>query len=180
MEVIMDDLKLPELKSELLDCVTSLSQEGHGVHYLDFECVFRESAKEDITVDGWRKITSFTSDQLGFWEAEWLFSSAYSPNMKAKSEMHGWKIICEACLVELKNKISAAADMINEQHNLAVLKYSMKRAVRYNESKPSRKFKANVRSSILVKLDEIGLRRIASRLYVRALYPKGTVGRASN
>lgn len=174
----MDDLKLPESKSELLDCVTSLSKEGHSVYYQDFERVFRESAKEDITVDGWRKITSFTSDQLGFWEAEWLFSSAYSPNTKAKSEMHGWKIICEACLGELKNKISAAADMVEEQHNLAVLKYSMKRAVDYNESKPSRKFKANVRSSILIKLDEIGLRRIASRLYVRALYPKGTVGRA--
>ncbi len=176
----MDDLKLPELKSELFDRLTCLSKEGHGVHYQDFERVFRESAKEDIMVDGWRKITSFISDQLGFWEAEWLFSPAYSPNTNAKSEMRGWMIICEACLGELKNKITEAADIVEGQHNLAVLKYSMKRAVDYDKSKPSRKFKANVRSSILIKLDEIGLRRVASRLYVRALYPKGTVGRASN
>ncbi len=176
----MDDLKLPESKSEFLDRVTSLSKEGHGVHYQDFERVFRESAKEDIPVDGWRKITSFTSDQRGFWEAEWLFSQAYSPNMMAKSEMNGWKIICEACLDELKNKISEAAYMIEEQRNLAVLKYSLKRAVAYNESKLSRKIRANVRSSLLIKLDEIGLRRVAARLYARTLYPKGTVGRASN
>jgi hypothetical protein len=180
MEITMDDLKLPELKSELLDRVSSLSKKGHGVHYEDFERVFSESAKEDVPVDGWRKITSFASDQLGFWEAEWLFSWEYSPNTKAKSEMHGWKIICEACLSELKNKISEAPDMIEEQHELAVLKYSIKRAVDYSESKPSRKFKANVRSAILIKLDKIGFSGVASRLYARALYPKGTVGRASN
>jgi hypothetical protein len=174
----MDKPKLPDGKSELLERITSPSKEVHGATYQDFERVFKESAKEDISVDDWRKITRFTSDQLGFWETEWLFSQAYSPNMQAKSEMDGWKMICEACLAELKNKIAAAADMIEEQHDLAVLKYSIKRAVDYNESKPSRKFKANVRSSILVKLDEIGLRRFASRLYARALYPKGTVGRA--
>jgi hypothetical protein len=169
----MDDLKLPELKNALLDLATSLSKERHGVPYRDFERVFRESTKEDITVDGWRKITGFTSDQLGFWESAWLFSRAHSPNLQAKSEMQGWKTVCE-----LKNKISEAADMIEEQHDLAVLKYSIKRAADYNESKPSRRFTAHVRSSLLIKLDEIGLRRVASRLYARALYPKGTVGRA--
>jgi hypothetical protein len=177
MEGIMDDLKLPERRSELLDHITFFSKEGQGVHYQDFERVFRESAREDITVDGWRKITGFTSDQLGFWEAKWLFSWAYSPDTGAKSEMDGWKIICEACLGELKNKLSEAADMIEEQYDLAVLKYSLKRAVDYNDAKPTRKFKATVRSSLLIKLDKVGFRDVASRLYRRALYPKGTVGR---
>lgn len=168
-----------QILSDLTERLSLLSKNSRGVSCQDFKCVLTEMPTSDIPIDAWYKITNFTSEQLGFWEAEWFFSWAHSPNTNAQSEMQEWKVVCRACLDALKDKIPTAVDQLEKQHDLIVLRYSIKRAADYNESTPFRKFKATALSTTSFKLNNIGFHRFASYLYALALYPKGTVGRAN-
>ena len=166
----MNKQNLPEEKNDLLERLASLSTERQGVSNQDFQPIL-DNLPVNVSLHDWHVIANFASEQLNFWEAEWLFSWEHSPNTKARAETEGWKRIC-------KTKLPTSIDLIDEQHDLILLNHSLKRAVDYNESSPFRKFKAKVLSEASFKFDKIGFRGFASYLYAIALYPKGTVGRS--
>jgi len=173
----MNDRRSVDPEKDLIKRVKSLSNGETGVSYQDFERVVRDNAPSDIKVSGRHEITSFASNQLGHWQAEYFFSMAHDPNSTAQAEMAGWKIICRDCLEALKNRIPLVGDQLEKKHNLIVLQHSLKQAIDHNKSSPLRKFRAAALSRMSFAMDRIGFKSLAMHMYSSSLYPKGTVGR---
>ncbi len=170
----MDDKSNSE--RDLMTRLESFAKERTGVPFREFERVLREG-NAPIPVSCLHQVLNFTFDQLGFWQAEWLFSPAHSPNTLAKSEMEGWQILWRGIFDALVENVPSAKDQLEQEQNLMLLRHSLKRGVEYNKTRPFRKMVAIILSQVSFVLNKIGLHSIANNLYSWGLYPKGTVAR---
>jgi hypothetical protein len=157
----------------------SLANGKKGVSHRDFERVLREREDIDITIKELRQLVSFATDQFGFWMAEWLFSPIQSPNMIAKAEVDGWRPLLRVCTDQLVMKIPEVKEHLEKEQDLILLQHSLKRRIDFSKSRPFERYFAMIFSSVSIALDRVGFKGIAHKLYERSLYPKGTVGRAS-
>jgi len=167
----------PILDRNFLVRLETLADGRTGVPYRDFEGLLKELGNGSIPVSHLHQVLNFTCDQLGLWEAEWLFSPAHSPNTVAKTEMEGWRIIWQAFFDLLVEKVPDTRALLEREQELRLLQPSLKLGVEYNETKPLKKVTAIVLSQASFVLNKIGFHRIATNLYVWGLYPKGTVAR---
>jgi len=173
----MNDKPVIDPKSDLIARMESLSKGSEGVSYRDFEHLLREM--ENVSVPQLKQVVYFASDQLGFWEAEWLFSPADSPNTIAAAETEGWRLICRSCTDALVKNVPDVRRPLEQQQNLTLLRHAIKRRVDYDKTRPLSRLAANVLGRMSFGLNKLGFEGIAKRLYSRGLYPKGTVGRTS-
>ena len=173
-EIRMDDKA--NSGNDLMTRLESFAKERMGVPYREFERVLRE-CDTSITVACLNQVLKLACDQWGFWEAEWLFSPAHSPNTLAKTEMEGWKALWRGSLDTLVETVPNVKDLLEQEQNLVVFGHSLRRAIEYNKTKPFRKIAAPMLSKLSIVLNKIGLHSIANDLYSWGLYPKGTVAR---
>lgn len=162
------------------DFLTRLESLANGrtrVPYREFESLLKELGNASIPVSHLHQVLNFTSDQLGLWEAQWLFSPAHSPNTLAKTEVEGWRILWQALFDSLAEKVPDTRALLEREQQLRLLQHSLERGVEFNKTKPLRKVTAIVLSQASFVLNKIGLRGIARNLYAWGLYPKGTVAR---
>ncbi len=170
----MNDEPAPE--SDLLVRLESLTNRSMGVSYRDFERLLREG-NASIPVSHLHQVLNFACDQMGFWEAEWFFSPAHSPNTVAKIEMEGWRILWQGIFNILVENVPDTRDLLEQEQQLRLFGHSLRRGVEYNETKPFRKLTAIVLSQASFVFNKIGFHSIARNLYAWGLYPKGTVAR---
>jgi hypothetical protein len=166
----------PSAERDLLTSLDSLANGRMGVSYREFERVLRDG-DASIPVTCLHQVLNIACDQLGFWQAEWLFSPAHSPNTPAKTEMEGWQILWRGIFDTLVENVPSTKDPLEREQNLKLLQHSLRRGVEYNETKPFRKIAATILSQASFVLNKIGLHSIANDLYAWGLYPKGTVAR---
>jgi hypothetical protein len=172
----MDDQKeVP--KGNLIARMGFLSNGSAGVLCQDFERALKEMG--NVTISEWGQVVTFATDQLGFWEAEWLFSPAHCPNNFAAAEIDAWRLLWHVCADELVKKVPEVKDQLENQKSLILLRHSFQRRVNYNKTRPLEKVFAIVLAKISFAFKKLGLISIAQKLYGRSLYPKGTVGRTS-
>jgi len=76
----------PSVERDLLTRLDFLANGSMGMSYREFERVLRDG-DASIPVTCLHQVLNIACDQLGFWQAEWLFSPAHSPNTLAKTEM---------------------------------------------------------------------------------------------
>lgn len=170
----MDDKS--NLEHDFMTHMESFAKERMGVPYREFERVLREGGAS-IPVTCLHQVLNLACDQLGFWQAEWLFSPAHSPNTLAKTEMEGWQMLWRGIFDTLVENVQSTKDMLEQERNLKLLQHSLRRGVEYNETKHFRKISAPILSQVSFVLNKIGLHSIANDLYAWGLYPKGTVAR---
>jgi hypothetical protein len=152
---------------------------GHpGVKHQDFERVLKEFV--DVTVSELHKVVKFTSDQLGSWEAEWLFSSLDSPNTVAEAEVTGWLMVSRACTNALVERVPQLRGEIDRQQKLISVRHTIERRIDYNKTRWFQRLTTYLLSRISIQLNRIGFQKMANGLYVRSLYPPGTVGRSKD
>jgi hypothetical protein len=161
---------------DILGQLESMTNKGQGVSHQDFERLLEEGSAS-IPVSRANQLLDFAGDQVGFWEAEWLFSPAHSPNTNAKTEMEGWRLLWQALLESLSETVPDIRELTEKTQQLKILQHHSQRGLEFNETKPFRKYTAPVLSKLSLALNKIGLRSIAKNLYVWSLYPKGTVAR---
>ena len=173
----MNDKPVNDPKSDLIARMESLSNRSTGVSCRDFPHILKEM--KDVTASEWKQVVYFASEQWSFWQAEWLFSPAHSPNTTAKAETEEWRLISRACSDALVEQNPDVRGPLERQQGLTLLRHSLKRRVDYDKTRPLSRLAANVLSRMSFGLNRIGFKSIAERLYSRSLYPKGTLGRTS-
>jgi hypothetical protein len=166
----------PSAEHDLLIRLNSLANGCTGVPYREFIRILREG-DASIPVTCLHQVLNLACDQLGFWQAEWLFSSAHSPNTLAKAEMEGWQILWRGIFDTLVENVPSTKDLLEQEQNLKLLQHSLQRGVEYNGKRPFRKIAAIMLSLVSFVLNKIGLHSLANDLYAWGLYPKGTVAR---
>jgi hypothetical protein len=167
----------PSSNPDFLTRLESLANGRTRVPYREFESLFKELGNASIPVSHLHQVLNFTSDQLGLWEAQWLFSPAHSPNTLAKTEVERWRILWQALFDSLAEKVPDTRALLEREQQLRLLQHSLQRGVEFNKTKPLRKVTAIVLSQASFVLNRIGLHGIARNLYAWGLYPKGTVAR---
>jgi len=172
----MDDQKEVS-KGDLIARMGFLSNGSSGVLCRDFERALKEMGS--VTISEWGQIVTFATNQLGFWEAEWLFSPAHCPNSLAAGEIDAWRLLWHVCADELVKKVPEVKEHLENQKSLILLRHSLQRRVNYNKTRPLEKVFAIVLAKTSFALKKLGFTSIAQNLYGRSLYPKGTVGRTS-
>jgi len=167
----------PSADRDFLARLESLTNRHTGVPYRDFASLLKELGNSSMPVSDLHQVLNFTSDQLGLWEAQWLFSPAHSPNTLAKTEAEGWRILWQALFDSLAEKVPDTRALLEREQQLRLLHHSLERGVEFNKTRPLRKVTAIVLSQVSFVLNKIGLHGIARNLYAWGLYPKGTVAR---
>lgn len=173
----MNDKPVIDPKSDPIARMESLSRGSAGVSHRDFERLLKEMG--NVSVPHLNQVVSFASEQLGFWQAEWLFSSAHNPNTIAAAETEGWRLIYRACSDTLVDHVPEVREQLERKHNLTLARHAVERKVDYGKARPLSRLAANVFSRMSFVLNKLGFESAAMRLYSRGLYPKGTVGRTS-
>ncbi|PKN65432.1 MAG: hypothetical protein CVU57_09950 [Deltaproteobacteria bacterium HGW-Deltaproteobacteria-15] len=166
----------PSSESDLLSRLGALTSGCMGVQYLEFERILREG-DSSIPLTSLHQVLNLACDQLGFWQAEWLFSPADTPNTVAKTEMEGWQIMWRGIFDTLVENVPGTKDSLEREQNLKLLQHSLQRGVEYNQTRPVRKIAAAIFSQVSFALNKVGLASSARGLYEWCLYPKGTVAR---
>jgi hypothetical protein len=123
------------------------------------------------------QIINFASDQVGIWEAEYLFSSASSPNTAARAESERWEQLWGTLSDVLLQLAPDIADLIHRRHRLLVFKPSFEKSLQYTSKKALQRMFAGALSRIAIGLGKLGIVSIPERLYAISMYPKGSVGR---
>ncbi len=172
----MDDKQPTGKEGDMLSRLESLSKGELGVPHEDFERMLREFG--NITISEWHKVVKFTSDQLGLWEAEWLFSPIHSPNTFAEEEVTGWQMISQVCINALVERVPEIKGDIERQQRLISVRCIVERRMDYNKTRLFQRVTASVLSRISIGLSRLGFKNIAEQLYATSLYPPGTVGRS--
>jgi len=170
----MNDKSIPE--KDILTRLGSFAKDRMGVPYHEFEKFLKEG-DSSIPVDSLHEVLNFACDQLGFWQAEWLFSPVNSPNTQAQTEMQGWEILWDGIFATFVENVPNIKEPLEREQNLKLLQHLLRRGVEYNEAKPFRKIAATILSRLSFMLNKLGLHGIANDLYEWGLYPKGTVAR---
>ena len=152
-EIRMDDKA--NSGNDLMTRLESFAKERMGVPYREFERVLRE-CDTSITVACLNQVLKLACDQWGFWEAEWLFSPAHSPNTLAKTEMEGWKALWRGSLDTLVETVPNVKDLLEQEQNLVVFGHSLRRAIEYNKQSLSERSQRLCYLSSLLFLIKLG------------------------
>ena len=132
-----------------------------------------------ILAKDFAKIVDFSADQLGRWDAEWLFSPALTPDSDAACEKEAWAAAWKTNSNVLMKVFPASSADLKRERDLICLKRVMEKRREYDRGKPLTKFTRNVLSGVGRLLCRIGLQSTGHFLYKRALFPPNTVGRAT-
>jgi len=160
-------------EADLLEKVRRLSARATEIPYGDLEHLLRGEWKQ-LPVKGWAEIVTLASDQAARWLTLWLFSPAERPDRRAAEENKRWEAAYVAYSKALFEKVPAVRDDINKQHKLLVAQHAVSRRLAQHKGH----FPPGILSQAAIWCGRIGLERLSSNLYARALYPKGSIGRA--
>ena len=149
------------------------------VNYKDFEKKLKAVWQEEIVVNELHELLKFSSDQYGYWMSKWYFSPQLNPDSDAKLQTEGWELLSQAFLSALiKNMPNSEAELQHE-HDLIAMRHSLQKRVDYNETRTIEKIITYILSKLAILLSRAGFSGVASSIYSKSLYPRGTVGRVA-
>ena len=163
--------------SDLLSYLQTVTNDNSAITIEHIKHLLKKISGK-ITINELNELIKISSNQVGIWEAAWLFSPANSPNTDAKQKSQQWRKQWETWFGMLLEQVPDAREQAERIHQLTILKHHMSKGFDYNRNKPLKRLFSAGLSQIAIIFNRIGLNDIANNLYILALYPKGTVGRA--
>ena len=163
-------------ENDIIVRLESLSHGKTGVSCRDFKGLIKEFG--DLPVAHLEQVITFAADQLGYWESEWMFSPMDSPSKTAVAECEDWRQIWRVCFEALSEQVPDAGELLEHKQTLISLQHAIRRRSDYNRSRTLEKIVTTILGKTSIGLNTLGFKSIAERLYVYALFPKGTVGRS--
>jgi len=119
----------------LLERTEAISKGGKGVSSDDFRDLLRQAPKS-ISPSDMNKVVTTASEQVGYWEAEYLFSPADIPNDAAAAESAAWKSIWSACAESLTKLAPELREKLDEQQQTVAFHHHLCRRIEYNKARP--------------------------------------------
>lgn len=123
------------------------------------------------------KVVDFSANQLGQWQARWLFSSKSAPDIDAARETYAWRSVWEVSLDELTKSFCDVRDYVSQKKELICFESLLKKNREYNRNKPLTKLTNSSVSKLAFWLNTVGLKTVGTFFYKMALFPPGTLGR---
>ena len=173
----MDEPYLESPAYQFLRGIDALSQRKMLVRYDHFQQSVQNLAASMLAKD-FAKIVDFSADQLGRWDAEWLFSPALTPDSDAACEKEAWAAAWKTNSIAFMEVSPVSSADLKRKRDLICLRRIMEKRREYNRGKPLTEFTSNVLSRLGLLLFRICLPPTGSSFYKRALFPPNTVGRA--
>jgi hypothetical protein len=106
-----------------------------------------------------------------------LFSAAASPDTEAAREFEGWRQVYATCSEAMVERLPEVREDIERRHRMVALQCALELQQRYVKERPIQRLCSAILSQSAIILHRVGIGVFAERLYARALYPNGTVGR---
>lgn len=165
--------------NSIIKILNKFQDDVEGIRYetLISELNLISDKKEELSMHDINELIKFSTEQIGYWNAEWSFSSATSPNHDAKKQRDGWENIWGNWVGILTKEIPEAMASMVQLKDHAYMLHTVKRNLEYNKRGIFSQSLSSILSKIAITLNKIGLKGVAASLYNIALYPKGTVGR---
>ncbi len=138
---------------------------------------FNDHLSEAFRTEDLAKIVDFAAEQLGRWDAEWLFSPALTPDADAASEREAWVAQWQITADALIKAVPASGATLKKEKGLIHLRCVMEKRLEYNSDRTIGEFTSNVCSRGAFLLARIGLQSMVPHFCKRALFPPNTVGR---
>ena len=167
-----------ESKVKFLASIEALSGQQELVDHEQFHRDFESLPVDDFTPAEWKQVVDFSTDQVSRWQADWLFSSASSPNVRASAELEAWRQLWRIFSKSLVNQIPEVGEPLRKQHDLTAAQYLLECRLRHDATDSWARITSSVLSRIAIILNGIGLQSVGRKLYCLALYPRGSVGRS--
>jgi len=165
--------------NSIIEILKKFQNDVEGIRFETFvnEMSLIRDKKEELSIHDVKELIKFSTEQIGYWNAEWSFSSATEPNHDAKAQRDGWENIWDNWVEILTMEIPEAMELMVQLRNRAYMLHTVKRNLEYNNRGVLNQLYTNFLSNVAITLNRIGFKSIATSLYNIALYPKGTVGR---
>ena len=167
-----------ESKGAFLASIETLSGRHDLVDHERFHRDFQNLPVDDFTPTEWKKVVDFSTDQVSRWQAEWLFSSASAPNVRASKELEAWRQLWMLFSKSLIDQIPEVGEPLRKQHDLATAQYLIRHKLQYEATNFWARITSPVLGRIAIIMNRIGLQSVGRKLYCLALYPPGSVGRS--
>jgi hypothetical protein len=165
-------------KAAFLVSLKELSDRHYVIEHEQFNRDFSKLQVEDFTAAEWKKVVDFSTDQVGQWKVEWLFSPVAAPNFRASTELEAWRELWKFFLNTLINQVPEVDEPLREAHDLTAAQYLLSRKLQHDAGNPWARITTPVLGRAAIILNRVGLQSIGLRLYSLALYPPGSVGRS--
>jgi hypothetical protein len=174
----MDDQHVDSPAHQFLQGLDALSQ-GKMLVRCDHFQQSVENQSESISPKDYAKIVHFSADQVGRWNAEWLFSPVSTPDSDADCEKEAWEVAWEAASDALIGVFPALSASLNREKRLVCLRNVMEKRLEYFRGKPIEEFTSHILLRVGLPLFRLGLKSMVYFFCKRALFPPNTVGRAN-
>ena len=170
----------PKSKTEFLAALDLTTNEAAAILHDELERELESLTDKDFTAAEWNKVVDFALDQLSQWQVKWLFSSSQAPDTKAQTETKEWELLWRRFSQALGDKVPGIEEQLRRKKDLLIAQRLLERKTKQDSGSRGAMFASSTMSSLAITLNQLGYRSIAQRLYKRALYPSGTVGRAKD
>ena len=157
--------------------IKTLATKEEYVNYEDFDSNLKALEQQEFSVNELHELLNYSSNQYGYWMSKWYFSPQLNPDNDAKLQTEGWEKLSRAFLSVLIENMPNAEAELQREYNLIAIQHSLKKRVDYNETRIIEKIFTYMLSKTAILLNSVGFSGIASSMYTKSLYPKGTVGR---
>ena len=166
-------------QTELFTRLRDLSSSNSRLPHMEFQRLLEATPEaRELSLPHWKEVVDFASDQCARWQAQWLFSAAASPDTTAAQEFEGWRQLYATCSAALVEHVPDIREQICHKHSLTALQHALQQQLEHTKGRPIRRLCSAILSGTAILLRRVGMCHFAERLYARALYPEGTVGRA--
>ena len=165
-------------KTEFLASMERLTTEAAAISHTEIATALESVPENDFTVAEWYKLTDFALDQIGKWQVKWLFSPAQTPDTVAQTEAEAWERLWDVFSKALVEQVPEVEVELHEKKRLSIPQQLMRQKVQQESGNRPAMFASSVTSRLAIVLNSLGCKSIAHRLYARALFPSGSVGRA--
>jgi hypothetical protein len=173
----MDDQAVHSLPQSLCELLDLLDTESQEISFWALKQLLGDKAA--VSAEQWRRVASCSACWMGRWESAWMFSPALAPDETAVAEFEGWRQIWNGSRdVLLEQSPELQAELTTEQR-LQSLRHTRLQRDEYNRSKPGESLSSILYSQTAYVLNKLGFNTKAIQLYIKHLYPYGTVGRTS-
>lgn len=164
-------------KAEFLAALERLTSEGALLPNEEMVRAFSSLEGANFTMPELKTIVDFAVEQIGQWQARWLFSSAQAPDIGAEAEADEWERVWDGFSTELMENVSGLEELLRRGKDLVVAKRLLERKLELDGGSRIRRFASWAMGGLAIALHRLGCGGIAQDIYKKALFPSGTVGR---
>ena len=102
----------PKSKTEFLASLDRLTNDALPISNDNLVRALKSVPEQDFTASEWNEVVDFAIDQLGQWQAKWLFSYARAPDTRAEAQTEAWDHLWSILSKALADKVPGIEEQL--------------------------------------------------------------------